>query len=670
MVSSSVRAARAAPDGVQRWHRARSITRGIQLHNTIWIGIGFYGLLLMLFTITTINGTSAGSLYSNFFRGADPRLLAGQPRWIRSDEWLVQTPLTLSQVQQGLPRLSHIVPGGVDVSVLWNVPYREWSTLFRPQMWAFFVLPLDHAFAFMWWLPAIVLGAAAYALLTTLWRRPGAALAGSLAFVFSGFFQWWYEAITLWPVAFALVTATCTIWMLRNVSRRTRGLLGVLAAYSAIVAVLSQYPAFLVPCTLAAAAFCLGSVLSADLSWKERLGRTAPLLAAGAVAGAVSLSYFLTRLSTVEAVLATIYPGQRRGVTGDLKSFSHYSVWAGIFGQGLTGPSVRGFAVNASEGSSFLFVGFFLFPSACWLIGRRWRSVRQVDWLMVALLGCLTLFLAFVYVPGWDAIAHVMLLDRTTFARIVIGLGLVSFFLLAVVVERLAELRRRPPLWTVAAAIVLVGLPHAVVLGHLRGHAAPFLESIPWWPVLLVGLMAAVILYALGRRTLPSVLLLVVSFCVSGTVNPLYRGVLDLRDTDIGREIISVQHEHPGTWLAIGDPGTAAMLRETAVESYSGDQAWPSQQMWNQIDPHGTEAKIWNRYAHIWWTANPGAPEIRLKGPDSVGLRFDSCSRFAQSNVTYVLTQKVLKQTCVRKISEVPEPSSRYWIYRVSQPTK
>ena len=667
-MSNALLVGRRTHHSAQGWHRPRSIARGIPLHHVIWIGIGLYGLLLMLLTITTINGTSAGWLYSKFFTGTDPRLLAGQPRLIRSDEWLVQTPLTLSQVQQGLPRLSHIFPGGIDVSVLWNVPYREWSTLFRPQMWAFFVLPPDHAFAFMWWLPAIVLSAAAYALLTTLWRRPVAALAGSLAFVFSGFFQWWYQAITLWPVAFALVTATCSIWMLRNVSRWTRGLLAVLAAYTAIVAIVSQYPAFLVPCALAGAAFCLGSVLSTDLSWRERWRRTAPLLAAGAVAGAVSLVFVLTRLSTINAVLATVYPGQRLTRTGGAKSFPVFSVWAGVFGQGLTGPSVRGFAVNASEGSSFLFVGLFLLPSACWLVVRRWRSDRQVDWLIVALLSCVTLFLAFVYLPGWDAIAHLMLLDRTTSHRIVIGLGLVSFFLLAVVVQRLAELGRRPPMWTVAAAIALVGLPHALVLRHLRGHAAPFLEAIPWWPALLAGLTTAVILYALGRRTLPSVLLLVVTFCVSGTANPLYRGVLDLRDTNIGRKIISLQHEHPGTWLAIGDPGTAAMLRETAVDAYSGVQGWPSQQMWDQIDPHGSQAKLWNRYAQIWWTASPVKDAIRPTGPDSLRLRLDACSTFAQSHLTYVLTQNVLDQPCLRKVSEVSEPTSRYWIYRVSRP--
>jgi len=50
-----------------------------------------------------ISGTSSGVLYGQFFRGHDPQLLLGSPRPIRSDEWLVAGPLTVAQVQEGLP---------------------------------------------------------------------------------------------------------------------------------------------------------------------------------------------------------------------------------------------------------------------------------------------------------------------------------------------------------------------------------------------------------------------------------------------------------------------------------------------------------------------------------------------------------------------------------------
>jgi len=63
-------------------------------------------------------------------------------------------------------------------------------------------------------------------------------------------------------------------------------------------------------------------------------------------------------------VASTVYPGQRLYQTGQSASFMWQSMYAGVFGMGLRAKDLTGFAPNASEGSSFIFLGIYLLPSA------------------------------------------------------------------------------------------------------------------------------------------------------------------------------------------------------------------------------------------------------------------------------------------------------------------
>ncbi|MGV8978002.1 MAG: DUF7657 domain-containing protein [Cellulomonas sp.] len=653
---------------------ARSVVRRIlvapatvPLRTQALVGVTVYAVLFIGLVAFGISGTSSGIMYGDFFTGVDPRRIAGVPRAIRSDEYFVAAPLLISQVQQGLPRFSDIVPGHVDLSVLWDLPYRDWSTLLRPQNWGFFFLPLDNAFSFKWWLPAVCMGAACYLLLTTLWRRPLASLAVSGAFILSPFFQWWYGAGSFWPPTFGVVIVLVTIWILRAEKAWVRWCLGALAAYAALVAIVALYPAFLIPCVLAGGAGAIGWLISGvpQLPWSVRLRRFAPVVAGAGVAVLVLAAYLLTRRDALETITATVYPGQRSWPTGQYEQLSAPSAFAGIFGQGLGAGDVSGFAPNPSEGSSFLLIGLYLVPSAVWLVYDRWHRSRRVDGVLVGLLACLAVFFAFIYVPGWDLGAKALLLSMTTTSRIIIGFGLLSFLLLAVVVHRLLERKAPPPPWTVLAAIALAGMNHAAVFLYLHRHAPVVLGFVSWWPVLVALLVGAVGLLARGRVTAPALMFVVVAVAVGGWVNPIYRGLLDLRTTDIAQAVVATEEAAPGAWVGMGSTSSIAMLRETAVESFSGTQGYPTEQMWKLIDPTGAYENFWNRYAHVLWTVDPAAPLYALPAADTVVIKFDSCGQFAQANVAHVLTQEPLDQPCVRLRSSLTEPTSTYRIYDV-----
>lgn len=637
------------------------------LRRQLLLGLSAYALLLVVLVATGINGSSMGLLYSEMFGTGDPNIIKGIPRSIRSDEWLVVAPLTVAQVQQGLPRMSSLFPGGFDTSIVWDLPYHEWSVLLRPHMWAFFFLPLDNAFALKWWLPFFVMTAALFVLVCTLWRRPLAAFAVAGAFALSPFFQWWFGSGSFWPPACAIAACAGTVLMIRTSRTWVRWVISALVSYLVIVAVVALYPPYLVPCLYPAVGFVAGWFFTARaLPSRDRLRRLAPLGVGAVVVVIVLVAFLLTRRDTIDAVLSTVYPGQRLTLTGGKASFPWLAMYAGIFATGLRGADLTGFAPNSSEGSSFVFFGLYLVPSALWLLWSRWRRGAGADWAILGVLASMVVMFVFVYLPGWDALAHLMFLDRVVLPRIVIGMGLGSVLLLVLVVARLRNLEDvRIPVWTTAATVAAVLLTHWAVYVGLARHAPTVLEATVAWLPLLLALTLAMAMFSRGRATVPGVLIALVAIVVGGWVNPIYRGVFDMRETGVGQAIQEVDAQDPGAWVSVSGLASTAVLRETGVESYSGVQAWPSLEMWHDLDPDGSDEQAWNRYAHVNWTADLAAPDIVLVQADVVQVKLDSCGAIAQEHIAHVLSDTPVDQPCLREVQSVPEGPSTFYIYDV-----
>ncbi|GIG39610.1 hypothetical protein ACFFGJ_13775 [Cellulomonas phragmiteti] len=615
-----------------------------------------------------LSGTSTGVVHGWFEEGADGNLVAFEPQAIRSDEWSVQTTYTVSQVQEGLPLHNDTLPGGVDMSLNWEAPYAEWSAAFRPHNLGFFVLPFDQAFALKWWLPGLALAAAAYMLLVSvLPRRPLASAALATAFLFSPFFQWWYIPQTLWPVAWALLTMTAIVWTTALAPARARWLWALPVGYVTVTAALGIYAPFLIPVAYVTAAFGVGWVLRRDGTGtvRDRLRRVLPVLAGGAAGGVVVVVFLLTRWSTIEGFLGTVYPGQRLTPPGEaLADPDRLAGFLGVFSLALHGGGSHGIRPNSSEASTFVFLGAFVALGGVWLLLHLWRTRCVVDAPLVAALACGVLFAAFLYVPGWAPIAHLLLLDRATPGRMLIGLGLLSLLLVALVVRALDVHDLRAPWWVAVAGGVVVLGSHAVLADRLSHRPGALEASGPWWLFALV--LAAAVVLVLRRRLLPgAVAYLALSLVFGAWVNPLYRGVFDLRETDVAQAVSTLDEQVPGRWVGVGDAMVGPILTATGVGAFNAFQGAPDVDTWQRLDPSGRYEVHWNRFGNVGWIVDDEAPRISNPAPDQVRVNFDSCARYEQSEITHVLSDRPIEQPCLRLVDEVDEPVTTFHIYQV-----
>jgi hypothetical protein len=632
----------------------------------------------------SISGSSTGMFWTLLGKGPDPDLLAGTPQPVRSDEWLVQSGWVVSQDAEGFPAVNHVFPGGMDATVMNDLPAWHWSAAFRPHTWGFLLLGLDHGMAVRWWLPVALMVVAAYVLAVSLLpRRPVLGAVLSLGMVFQPLVQWWWLPIVPLPVAFAFAAMAAVVWGHRSTSWWGRILPAVVTAYLAVAMAMSIYVPFILPCVLAAAAFVVGFTLTerraTSRTWRSSLGALAPLVAAGAGAGAVVVTWVLTRRDTIDSLLSTVYPGQRLTPTGTQHAADLVALLGAPFQRALTRGDTDGVEVfaglgpNQSEASSVLLVSLFLVVPMVGVAVRQWRADRVVDWLVAALLALQALVLAFLFVPGWDGLAHLTGLDRGSPQRMRLLFVVLAVVAVVVLVERLDRLQVRAS-WV--SALVSGGLVLAATgwawrrLDSLGSVVVPSTYAV----LVTLALTAAVVLVS-RRHALPgAALLLVAAIVVGAGANPLYRGVFDLREqSKAGRAVGELSRADPrASWVGVGSYLSMATLVEAGVPAYSGVQTYPSQEMWDRIDPEHTHEDAWNRLAHVYWQTGSGDPDPRqppTQQADVIDVTFDSCAAFAQQWVTYVLADGApIDQPCVRKVRGIKQGPMRQWIYQVVAP--
>lgn len=111
---------------------------GRSLKRWWWVGLAF---LLIAFVALKLNGSSIGRWQSVLGEPEPTRgLLLSTPKKIRSDEWVVWTPSILAQANHTPPfPIENLNLGWGRAPLLMSIPVAYYTTLFRPQLWGFFL---------------------------------------------------------------------------------------------------------------------------------------------------------------------------------------------------------------------------------------------------------------------------------------------------------------------------------------------------------------------------------------------------------------------------------------------------------------------------------------------------------------------------------------------------
>ncbi|MEU7588596.1 hypothetical protein AB0A95_20160 [Micromonospora sp. NPDC049230] len=659
--------------------RARMLSLGGRIVRSIWFFPAILAATVILLTALQISGSSLGIYHSVLHGGQlDPDTVFNNPQGIRSDEWSVNTQVTIAQDAADYPRINPNIGNGQDVSLIVDAPYKEWSAVFKPHNLAFLVLPFDYAFAFKWWVMGFLLIVSCYFFVLALMPQQRWLAAGvSLTLFFTPFVQWWYQYGTLGPIYYALFAATVFILLLR--SRRLLHAIGwgVLLAYLLVCFALVLYPPFQIACALAVAAFAVGYLIEQGgvLGRRLLLRQVGVVVVALAVAGAVIGAFVATRMSVIETIQNTAYPGQRVQPSGGFAMIHLFSGNTSLEMQ--SGAKAALYQIpasgltNQSESSNFLLVFPFLLLPGLVLLFQSYRAKRRIDWPL--LLVCLAFLgaLAWLALPHLDLVGKVLFLKLVPHTRLLIGVGLLNVIGLILVARRLQDEPALRPGRTVIIgySVVVLVLQVLISLHVLRAfpgylHTLGFLFSLA--PVPLV-------VYLVLRRHFTGAAAVLLAFSVATTafIHPLQRGTDALTRTPLSETIRALHVENPNAGWAVEAGSVLSFPFMNGARSISGVQAYPQLDLWRAADEQRGEDFVYNRYAQVKVVfdrdAAAQAPTtFKLVTSDHFEVHTEPCGAFLrQQNVTYLLADAPINEPCLTLRETVRYPAASFLIYQV-----
>ena len=621
-----------------------------------------------------LSGTSSGLLREYLYGPSeDPALIAGSPRPIRSDEWLVSTPVLLAQIAAGFPEINTNFAGGLDMSMVYDVPYWGWSVVLKPQQWALLLLPAGPGMAWKWFLPAVILLLSCYALVIQLLpgkRLFAAATAGSVWL--AGFSQWWGPGAVA-PIAWSLAVMALVTWLLSTDQRGPRIASSFLLAYAVAAFGVLLYPAFQIPCVLVILAYSLGLFalrLQESSPARRPVLERAGLAVGAAVLGAVAcVGYLATRFEVVRAFQGTAYPGER---VIDSGGFTLQQLFVGFFGPNLLGEEastqtpLASIGGNQSESSAFLLIGLLLLAVQVWLLVRGRSVGRPVNGVLVGLVTVGAFFLGHLFLVSADVVAPLLGLTQVPFTRLHIGLGLLSTLMIVATAWELDRQQVRAP-WLLAGGTGVAVWLLLVEVGRRVDEVSPVASGGMDY-VLVVALLVAATCVALARGLLwqPAVALLAFTVWAGAGVNPVYRGVFDAGATPVGAAIRELSATDPSaSWVSLSGIVGNAVIVESSVPTFSAAFSHPRRDAWTELDPTGKYEDVYNRYGHVVFQNGLEGEPLQNPQGDIILVRFDACEPFAQQRVGFVLSEAAVDSPCLELARTVNMPARPFHLYRV-----
>jgi hypothetical protein len=633
-------------------------------------------VIFILLVAFKINGSSIG-IYHNYLYGnnvKDNNLVYGNPRGIRSDEWLVNTQMTLAQEENGYARFNPNFNENKDMSLVIDAPYIDWSAVFKPQNFSFFVMPFEYAFSFKWWLLLLsLLLSAYYFTLKILPKKIILAIFVSLITGFSPFVFWWYQSSTVETLTFgfllimigmSIVDKTELSLFGNKVSKNWSIILKTTSfAYILSCFALILYPPFQIPMIPIIGLFLLGYTFNKKRTYLKKNWRIIfiPLISAAVFGVVVSGAFVLTRSDVVKTISSTVYPGKRVIKTGgyDVKKLlvTYLQPLLQIDSKGMH------YGMNQSEASNFILTPlYFIIP---FIALFTWLYVKQknFDWVLFCLILCNLLFLADLFIPNIDIIARVTFLYLVPHDRLLIGMGMLTIVSLvyAVKVYINAKIKFNRRIVIAMATYLLLLFLSMIWAGLATSHEYPLFVS----SRLLILLLTACVLIGISlilfkKFKLGLAIIAIFSIASVVTIHPLYRGLGPIYKSEIGETIRSLSPAS-ASWGAAESIMVENLPEVSGRSAVTGVAAYPDNAFWKKFSEMKDDA-IYNRYAHVILTS-ADANALTLIGADNFVIS-EGCERKVSQEINYIISTAPLSDSCDHLLKTLSYPNVTFYFYK------
>lgn len=647
-------------------------------------------LLLIVGTVTAVSGSSIGMYHLILGHGKDPSLILNEPRGIRGDEWQLITTKTIAQSFNDYNSFNpNIGVDGENVSLRPDIPTTDFNTLFRPQNWGFFFMPLENAIAFKWWFfTAFVLVTAYYFVRRFFTKNITLGVLLSLFLIASPLPQWTYREFVFLVLGFGMLGVILADWLqlqyykkqLKHSWKRSIKIAAAVMGLGSVGVgyVLVLYPPMQIAIAVILLAFFIDVVrrrkLEYNVSFKQTLVAQRFLLASLAVVAAIGGVIFAQQKPTITALANTEHPGVRHFESGyTSKTFDRArNLFIGgsmplVLQKDSALAHSRYFLEtntgNQSEASNYV----WLLPLLVFVILYGYKQSKRKLKLPVSTLG------AAVFLGAWMLIPNMSLpvIDQVHPNRWNLAVGLVTFLLLGFAIQGKKYITEIKKSWDAYAYYIACGSFIVLNFVLFLGVKSQFPALIGKTDaiVFIILAIAGPALLVFGRFRTGLISIVGVSLLVNLNVNPMYRGVGAATENTVVQTIRDVDRDQPGTWLMATDVVSFEHLPLLAgAKSFTTHFTYP-QEFWKYLDPDNKQDNVYNRAAHTQVSLTNDKTNIYLKSINTIGVNLNPCDESVIRNldIKYIViySQHENLAKCMSKVTTATGAGTTvYNIYR------
>ena len=550
-------------------------------------------VLFLLCVVLEISGSSIGC-WNNFVSSnvTDEGVVLGKSRGIRSDEWAVLTPMTLSQFFDGFHYFSDVLRGDqTDVFMVYGLPVLNIMQIFRPFQLGFLFLGMAKGLSFFWCgrLIALFMVTFEFSMLFTK-KNKLLSLLGAFMITLAPIVQWWFAVNGIVEI---FVFGELAILLLHkymnteSLKKRCLYLLGLVICAGGYIMVL--YPAWQIPMAYVFLALAIWVMVenrkNCKMNYKDIISIIVAILVLAGCMGYI----FSQSMETIKTVMNTVYPGSRAVTGGEmLKKYVSY----------LMNPFLAfkesGIEANTCEAA----VMFTLFPIGILLAGYQLIKEKKKDVLLICLLVAYA-FLSLYCVFGFpEMAAKLTLLSKSQSKRAMLAVGFIEVLLL---LRSLAMIKK--PCISRKSAFMIATIITLILVDLCERWNTQYVNFVM---CVYMGIMCLYLCYFALRyqakyaKYLLAGGMIFVMIMAGATVNPVRRGLGVIYDSDIIQKVQEINAKEEGKWITeeLGFP-IANYLLMAGVPVINCTNTYPNMERWQGIDQDNKYEDVYNRYAHI-----------------------------------------------------------------------
>lgn len=603
-----------------------------------------------------ISGSSIG-MWASYTGEEQSGLLAGVSRSIRSDEWLVSTPMALSQYADSTGEFqyfSNVVRGtSTDVFLEYGQPVFDIVEIFRPFHWGYLFLPEEQGLSFCWCGRLIALFIISFELgrLITNDKRHLSLIYACLI-TLAPAVQWWFATggITEILIYSQLATVVFKQFLIANGNPIKRICCMAVICMCVGAYALVLYPPWQIPVAYVILALETWVFLTYKKNARLTLKEIVSCICCIAIFAILFARVLILSKDTIVTILNTTYPGVRvfHGGGNGLSLFNYFaSIFFPIKTDGL--PS------NVCEAS--IFIDFFplsLILPIYVLIANKSRD-RLIIFLLI-----IVVFLDVYSILGYPPLVEkVTFLNKCQPERV---LGIIGFPNVILLIRALSEFK-----FEKTKRLAILTLVFGFLGGVMVKLALPEYASFKLCILIMCifSTLAFLLLNHNAQKTFCASALIALMLVAGGLVNPIQKGINCVFNSDVYK-MVKVVHDADSSakWASIDFP-FGNFLITTGAPTVNSVNIYPNTERWSQIDKDESKKEIYNRYAHIICNLKQeGDAEFNLMQSDmfSVTMTPEDAKRI---EIKYIFTTSDLSSLFPDEKVSLVKTSGNFKVYEL-----